>query len=246
MLPHEELLRALKLVRDIEQFGFSEWSRVHPDTRAVRLDSDGYGEPDTVLYGFTYASDLNQRYRMLWWDAWNERKLVLDWERSIEVKIIQNLCGWIVHETSLPGITARLWMVRDGNLWAVSYAQQWKLVTQARCREFHNAPSEFHTCGLYGTTSASALSNLAVPRFTKFNIARRQEFVFGLMRAWGKVVKAEYGVRAEYASPLVLIGKRDVLRTLVPQWSEVTQVAIEEALEAMQRGLTLNELLADY
>lgn len=246
MLPREELLQALKLARDIEQFGFSEWSKIHSDIGAVRLDNGGYEEPDAILYGFTYASNLSQRYRMLWWDSWNERKLVLDWERSIEVKTIQNLCGWVVHETSLPEITARLWMVKDGNLWAMSYAQEWELVTQAKCREFHNAPSEFHTCGLYGTTSANTLSNLVVPRFTRFNIVRRQEFTLGLIRAWGRIVKAEHGIRAEYASPFVLIGKREVLGTLAPQWSEVTQITIEEALEAIQRGLTLDELLAHY
>lgn len=197
-------------------------------------------ESARVLYGFRQDRLLHE-YTSLTWDERSPAKLKSDWIRAVRAKRVQNLCQWLVDGTSMPNVLARVWAEDGGFVWALTGAYMWDLVNRADCRGggFHTAPYERHACGLYGTASAKELARYASWRLSVSGC----KFLLGLIRVWGKVIVGETGARVEYASPLLFVGEDFVLNELKPKWSEIPQLPLSKALEAMYRGISVWEAL---
>lgn len=204
-------------------------------------------ESDMVMYGL----------KRTWipWDSTEDDMLSKALERIIHREIDNRLCQWVCAETAPPRIYARIWRVVEwrsaprGKLCSISSETFWDLVQQAYCPG-HRAPGESDSCGLYAVTDSQVLYEYCHGVLSGSEVVRREEWdadvVLGLVEVWGKVVRAEHGVRAEYARPLVLIAMSQVLEKLEPKWLEVPQISVPKALEAIKHGFALREILNNF
>lgn len=190
-------------------------------------------KPDEVLLAFKTKAAWDQEYPMLFRKRKRHSHLTLD----------GLICGWVCDSAAPPGVYARIWRQYDGELYGVVSTHKWDLVTSAACFSRHkcqDVPNESDACGIYGVTKPDELVTYTSGTLSRPNADRGYRYVVGLIEVWGKVIKAECGARAEYARPLVLIGKNI---ELAPKWHEVPSLEVDQALGAIQRGSSLQELL---
>jgi hypothetical protein len=141
----------------------------------------------------------------------------------------------------------RVWRVDElGRLNSYAHPIRWPMRArmEAACvRGVHQAPHVECTCGLY---SANTLENLL-----DYIEAGLDTVMIGQVKSWGRIVKGETGLRAQYAYPssLYFVGG-DNIETLdrmllvehrygvsvgrIKNRNDLTRMAIDEALAAIQ------------